>query len=221
MGHRSESHTRVPTASAAGPLSLGVSAQELECAMGSVTRFDEIRLALFIATTVAVTVISWRTIFNIRSHGFFRFIVWEAIAALILWNLPHWFTEPFSPNQLLSWILLFGSLYVVWQGVSQLRTAKRSSSRSECELYAFERTSELVTSGIYRYIRHPLYASLLYLAWGAFLKDISWVSVILVLLASASLFATAKADEQECIAYFGDQYQQYMRRTKRFIPFVL
>lgn len=66
-----------------------------------------------------------------------------------------------------------------------------------------------------------LYASLLYLAWGAFLKDISWVSVILVLLASASLFGTAKADEKECIEYFGDQYQQYMGRTKRFIPFVL
>lgn len=185
------------------------------------TLFDEIRLALFIATTVAVTVISWRTLLNIRSHGFFRFIAWEAIAALILWNLPHWFSEPFSANQSLSWIVLFASLYVLWQGVSRLRTAKQSSSRTESELYAFERTSELVTSGIYQYIRHPLYASLLYLAWGAFLKDISWVSVVLVLAASASLFGTAKADEKECIEYFGDQYQQYMGRTKRFIPFVL
>jgi protein-S-isoprenylcysteine O-methyltransferase Ste14 len=135
--------------------------------------------------------------------------------------LPHWFSEPFSAKQLLSWILLFASLYFLWQGVSRLRTAKRSSNRSESELYAFERTSELVTSGIYHYIRHPLYASLLYLAWGAFLKDITWISVILLLVASVTLFATAKADENECIQYFGDPYKAYMERTKRFIPFVL
>jgi len=185
-----------------------------------VTFFDEIRLMLFIAATAGIAAISWRTMRNFRSHGFFRFFAWIAIAALILWNLPHWFTEPFSARQLLSWLLLFGSLYPLWQGVSQLRRAKRSGSRSESELYAFERTSELVTSGIYRYIRHPLYASLLYLTWGAFLKDISWVSFILGLSASACLLATAGADEKECIRYFGDPYRQYMGITKRFIPYV-
>ena len=185
------------------------------------TVFNEIRLAFFIVTTIFVTFISRRTILNFRSHGFYRFIAWEVIAALIIWNLPHWFSDPFSPKQLLSWTLLFASLYFLWQGVSRLRMAKRSSNRSESELYAFERTSELVTSGIYRYIRHPLYASLLYLAWGAFLKDISWISVILLIIASVTLFATARADENECIHFFGYQYKEYMEHTKRFIPFVL
>ena len=184
------------------------------------TVFDEIRLVLFIATTVVVTFISRRTILNFRSHGFYRFLAWEAIAALIIWNLPYWFSEPFSTKQFISWILLLASLFVLWQGVSQLREAKRSNSRSASELYAFERTSELVISGIYHYIRHPLYASLMYLAWGAFLKDISWISVILILVASVTLFTTARADENECIQYFGDQYKIYMKGTKRFIPFV-
>ena len=184
------------------------------------TTFNEIRLAFFIVTTVFVTFISRRTILNFRSHGFYRFLAWEAIAALIIWNLPYWFSEPFSAKQLISWTLLFASLFVLWQGVSQLRLAKRSNNRSARELYAFERTSELVTSGIYHYIRHPLYASLLYLAWGAFIKEISWISIILIIMASLSLFATARADEHECIQYFGDQYREYMESTKRFIPFV-
>jgi protein-S-isoprenylcysteine O-methyltransferase Ste14 len=184
------------------------------------TVFDEIRLILFIATTVVVTFISRRTILSFRSHGFYRFLTWETIAALIIWNLPHWFYEPFSIKQLISWILLIASLFVLWQGVSKLLGAKRSKNRSESELYDFERTSELVTSGIYRYIRHPLYSSLMYLAWGAFLKDISWISVILVLLASVALFATARADENECIQYFGEEYKTYMAGTKRFIPFM-
>ena len=184
------------------------------------TVFDEVRSALFIATTIVITFISWRTIFNFHSHGFYRFLAWEAIAALIIWNLPFWFSDPFSAKQLISWILLISSLFVLLQGVLRLRAAKRYSSRSESELFAFERTSELVTSGIYHYIRHPLYASLLYLALGAFLKDISWISVILIIMAGISLFATARADEKECIQYFGDQYKEYMEGTKRFIPFV-
>lgn len=183
--------------------------------------FNEIRLAFLIATTVFVIFISRRTILKFRSHGFYRFIAWEAIAALIIWNLPRWFSEPSSFKQLLSWALLIVSLLFLWQGVSRLRVAKRSNSRSEGELYAFERTSELVTSGMYRYIRHPLYASLLYLAWGSFLKDISWMSVILLIIASVTLFATARADENECVQYFGNQYKEYMERTKMFIPFVL
>ena len=183
--------------------------------------FNEFRIVLFIAATLGITIISRRTLFNFRSHGFYRFIAWEVIAALVIWNLPYWFSELTSISQVLSWIILFASLYVLWEGVSRLRSARRSGSRKDSELYGFERTSELITSGIYHYIRHPLYASLFYLAWGAFLKQISWVSTVLVVLASVSLLATAKADERECINYFGNQYKEYMQRTWMFIPLVI
>ena len=184
------------------------------------TSFDTARLVAFIAATVGLIIISRRALLNIRSHGFFRFVAWDAIVALILWNLPFWFADPFSISQLLAWIVLFASLFVLWLGVSRLRTGKPTDKRSENELYAFEKTSELVTSGIFRYIRHPLYASLMYLSWGAFLKDVSWISVTLMVVACVSLVATAKADEKECIQYFGAQYEQYMKRTKMFIPYL-
>ena len=170
---------------------------------------------------MGLTVISRKTLLNFRSHGFYRFIAWEAIAALILWNLPYWVSEPASPRQALSWVVLFASLYVLWEGVSRLRSAKLSGGREDSVLYAFERTSEMITSGIYHYIRHPLYASLLYLAWGAYLKEISWISTVFVVISSLSLVVTARADENECRHYFGDQYKDYMQHTKMFIPFVL
>jgi protein-S-isoprenylcysteine O-methyltransferase Ste14 len=185
-----------------------------------VTTFDEVRLAVFIAVSIALVVVSRRVLFNFRSHGFFRFFAWEAIVAVITWNSPFWFSDPFSGRQLLSWVLLFVSLVVLWQGVSLLRAARPTANRTDSELYGFEKTSELVTSGIYRHIRHPLYASLLYLAWGAFLKDISWISAALMVVASTALVATARADERECVQYFGPRYEEYMRRTKMFIPFV-
>ena len=184
------------------------------------TPSDAGRLVAFIIATAGLMTISWRSLFNIRSHGFFRFFAWETIVALVLWNLPFWFSDPLSIRQLFSWIVLGVSVVLLWQGVTLLRTGKPVGHRAESELFAFEKTTELVTSGVYRYIRHPLYASLMYLSWGAFLKDISWSSTVLTVAAGACLVATARADERECVQYFGPQYEQYMKKTKMFIPLV-
>ncbi|MCK7540462.1 MAG: hypothetical protein MZV63_61010 [Marinilabiliales bacterium] len=51
------------------------------------------------------------------------------------------------------------------------RASKPGITRVDEKLFRFEKTTELVTSGIYRYIRHPMYSSLLLLAWGIWLKQ--------------------------------------------------
>ena len=43
---------------------------------------------------------------------------------------------------------------------------------------------------------------------------------VLALAATACLVATAKADEAECLRFFGPDYLAYMKQTKRFVPFV-
>jgi protein-S-isoprenylcysteine O-methyltransferase Ste14 len=91
---------------------------------------------------------------------------------------------------------------------------------AEPSLLAFEKTTQLVTTGIYRYIRHPLYSSLLLLAWGIFFKAPSFAGGTLAALAAIFLVYTAKADERECVQFFGEEYLEYMKRTKRFIPFI-
>jgi protein-S-isoprenylcysteine O-methyltransferase Ste14 len=65
-----------------------------------------------------------------------------------------------------------------------------------------------------------MYGSLLFLAWGAFLKGVGWYTLCLVAVATAGLVATAKADEVECVRYFGPSYEEYMRRTRMFMPWV-
>jgi protein-S-isoprenylcysteine O-methyltransferase Ste14 len=77
-----------------------------------------------------------------------------------------------------------------------------------------------VTSGIYRFIRHPLYSSLLFLAWGVFFKDVNLAGAVLALVSSVFLVAAARADEAECIRYFGSEYEEYKKRTSMFIPFL-
>jgi protein-S-isoprenylcysteine O-methyltransferase Ste14 len=84
-----------------------------------------------------------------------------------------------------------------------------------------ENTTRLVTEGAYRYIRHPLYASLLCLAGGAWLKHVTPLTVILFAAAAVFLYATARVEERENLARFGQAYAEYMRRTRMFIPFIL
>ena len=130
-----------------------------------------IRIGLFLALSVFFAYVSRRALVRPRTHGFFRFFVWEALSALFLLNVPHWIDDPFGPRQLVSWTLITVSAALALAGARALRTyGQAGSQRTEPELYAFERTSCLVTRGIYRYLRHPLYSSLLFLAWGIFLK---------------------------------------------------
>lgn len=181
-----------------------------------------VRYLVFGILSVPIIVLSWRTLFNIRSHGFYRFFAWECILWLLASNYKFWFDNPFSVKQILSWILLFYSIYPVVAGSVQLKKdGKPGSNRAEKALYAFEKTSKLVDTGIFKYIRHPLYSSLIFLTWGIFLKYPTGFLFVVALLSSAFLYLTAFFDEKECIQYFGDQYRDYMKRTKRFIPFLI
>jgi protein-S-isoprenylcysteine O-methyltransferase Ste14 len=160
-------------------------------------------------------VIVWISIPSLRqpgSHGFYRFFAWEIILGAFVINLRGWFTHPFAWYQVISWILLVASLVPIIYGVILLRKVGKPTDELEA-------TTHLVTTGIYRFIRHPLYASLLYLVCGLFFKSPSLLDGCMAVVATAFLFATARADEAECIVKFGAEYARYMRKTKMFIPF--
>ncbi len=180
-----------------------------------------IRIIIFIVGSTYFAILSWRTFKNPKSHGLYRFFAFEWILFLILLNVPFWFRNPFSMLQLVSWSLLFISIYLVIEGVRLLRELGGYKTRGDnSETYQFEETNHLVTEGIFKYIRHPLYSSLLFLAWGAFLKHISLCGSIGVLLATTSLLLTTKMEERENLLHFGTSYAEYMKSTKMFIPYV-
>jgi protein-S-isoprenylcysteine O-methyltransferase Ste14 len=177
---------------------------------------------IFIGLSIPIVILSRASLTRPRSHGFWRFLAWEAILALGLLHVDHWFANPFAWHQLISWFLLIVCCVPVVWGVINLRGRGRPAERREGDptLVAFEKTTELVTTGIYRYIRHPLYSSLLLLTWGVFFKQPSWLGAGLSIASTVFLVLTALADEAECRSFFGTSYDAYMRRTKRFIPFV-
>jgi protein-S-isoprenylcysteine O-methyltransferase Ste14 len=180
------------------------------------------KIVVFCLGSALLIFISRASLRNPRSHGFFRFFAWEAILALFLLNVDHWFENPLAWYQVIAWILLVICIVpVVWGTLLLRKRGRPVEERSgDTSLLAFEKTTQRVTSGIYKYIRHPLYSSLLLLALGIFFKLPSWVGALLALLAVLFLSLTARADEAECCGFFGTAYQEYMRTTRRFIPFL-
>ncbi len=177
----------------------------------------------FALGSIILTVISWTSLHHPDSHGFHRFFAWEAILALLVINAPGWFSNWLAWHQIISWILLIACIVPLIFGIQSLRARGKPNKdeRPDAQLLAFERTTKLVTSGIYKYIRHPLYSSLLLLGWGVFFKEPSQTGITLVLIATLFLNATARADEAECIQVFGTDYQEYMKQSKMFIPYIL
>jgi protein-S-isoprenylcysteine O-methyltransferase Ste14 len=79
----------------------------------------------------------------------------------------------------------------------------------------------LVASGIYRYVRHPLYLSyiLYWLSWSASLKFVfPSIAVFVVLLTLYIL--SIRLEERELEQKFGDEHREYRERTALLLPYV-
>ena len=181
-----------------------------------------ISTVIFAIGSIPIVWLSRWSLLHPTSHGFSRFFGFEAILALIVLNAPHWFRHAFGVQQVLSWLLLIVSIVLVVWGVILLRRFGQPRPTSEdSPVFEWENTESLVTTGVYRYIRHPMYSALLFLAWGALLKSVTISTLVLAGVATLALAATAKAEEAENVTRFGQEYRDYMKRTRRFVPFVL
>lgn len=78
----------------------------------------------------------------------------------------------------------------------------------------------LVTTGPYAYIRHPIYASILYFLWAAVFSHPSVINLILGAIGTIGACIRIYAEEHLIINQY-PQYADYAARTKRVIPFLL
>lgn len=99
-----------------------------------------------------------------------------------------------------------------FSGLAQLR----GQDDSLCSPDARGRGGSLVTSGLYRLVRHPLYTSGLLFLWAN--PVVSWNGLAFNLGASAYLVIGALFEERKLLAEFGPAYAEYRRRTPMLIP---
>jgi|SRR5690349_6439610 len=83
---------------------------------------------------------------------------------------------------------------------------------------ATRKQHQLVTSGPYRWVRHPLYTigASLFIAFGMIADN--WLIAVLGMLAFIGMAIRTPKEEANLIEKFGDEYREYMKRTGRFFP---
>jgi protein-S-isoprenylcysteine O-methyltransferase Ste14 len=82
-------------------------------------------------------------------------------------------------------------------------------------------TGKLVTSGVYKFIRHPQYTGLLLLSLGMLIEWATLPMLIMFPVMVGMYVRLAKREEKDILREFGNDYKRYMAKTKMFIPFVV
>jgi protein-S-isoprenylcysteine O-methyltransferase len=138
------------------------------------------------------------------------------IAALLLPHLPIFHLLNFAPvNANASGI----GVMVCLAGMALLVWGRQCLGRNWSQTVSVKKGHELVTSGPYRYVRHPMYAGGLIACLGsAMAGGGAWIFLLIIL--GAIFFWRVGAEDKLMAQQFPNQYPDYKKRTKALIPFV-
>ncbi len=110
-------------------------------------------------------------------------------------------------------LTIAGMLFSVW--------ARQHIGRNWSGIVTIKEGHELVTSGPYALVRHPIYTGLLLAFVGSAIAGAEWRGVLAVAIAFWALWRKLRIEEQWMQEQFGEAYQAYRRRVSALIPFVL
>jgi protein-S-isoprenylcysteine O-methyltransferase Ste14 len=126
------------------------------------------------------------------------------------------FAHPlFTPPLALGWIgaalTAIGIGVAIW---ARVNLGRNWSSRP-----AVKEQHELVTTGPYAYVRHPIYSGIMLAALGTALTS-SIFGIGMFIVISITFALRLNKEEQIMLELFPEQYPAYQKRTKRLVPFV-
>ena len=78
-------------------------------------------------------------------------------------------------------------------------------------------TDKPFTSSVYRFSRHPMYLSMIFVYLGVSIAAASWLFLLITVITFFLQLYQAKKEERYCCEKYGGAYREYMRRTARWI----
>jgi protein-S-isoprenylcysteine O-methyltransferase Ste14 len=133
-------------------------------------------------------------------------------------TLPGWLGQRFWPR---SWMHYWIGVSVVAVGLGFAVWARRALGRNWSGTVTLKEEHELIRSGPYRWIRHPIYTGLVLGFVGTALARGEWRGVVAVLIVVAALWRKLRLEELWMRELFGAQYDDYRRHSWALIPWVL
>ena len=161
-----------------------------------------------------------------QTKGYFRYFIWIRIAiflaAIAIIRLSHASGTKFNYPALVVHngyadvvgVVIFGLglALAIWARLNLGHNWGMPMSRKD--------KPEMVTSGPYKYVRHPIYSGILAALLGtALVVNLYW---LLIMLLAGIYFVFSAAEEEKYLqTVFPDSYRSYMKQTKMLVPFLL
>ena len=158
-----------------------------------------------------------------RQEGLFIMISLRLIGVAGLTGLIAYLIKPAS----MAWAAVPLPVWLRWTGVGFALTGGlllvwmfRSLGRNLTDTVATRKTHTLVTTGPYRWIRHPFYTLAALLVLANSLAAANWFFFVMGCGMFVLLAIRTRKEEENLIARFGADYRDYMQRTGRFVPWL-
>lgn len=132
-----------------------------------------------------------------------------------------WMIDP----QWMAWSSIGIPLWLRWIGVAVvgcwgilLVWTFQNLGKNLTDTVVTRKDHALVTSGPYRFVRHPFYLSFALGIFGGSLAMANWFMLLAGVIPLGFLVARTRIEEEKLVERFGVEYQNYMRRVGRFVP---
>jgi protein-S-isoprenylcysteine O-methyltransferase Ste14 len=144
------------------------------------------------------------------------------VCAVALLSLPSvqlpWVNERFLPSGALPFwngaaITAGGLLFSFW--------GRRHLGKNWSQAVTVKKDHELITSGPYALVRHPIYTGLLLAFIGSAVARGEWRGLIAVALVFGALWQKLRLEEKWMRAQFGESYEAYSRRVAALVPYII
>jgi protein-S-isoprenylcysteine O-methyltransferase Ste14 len=126
----------------------------------------------------------------------------------------------------MSWADLPFPVWLRWTGVAiallgfaLLQWSQSTLGKNWSDTPRMMKEQALITSGPYRYVRHPIYTAFFTILSSTFLISANWmIGAAWIGMTALEIASRIQFEESLMIEYFGDQYREYMKKTGRLLP---
>jgi len=139
-----------------------------------------------------------------RRNNFERYI---SIIGNLFWLLAMGYSVflPFQPGTI--WFYIGSSVFII--GLTLMGIATYN--------FITTPTNLLITKGVYKLSRHPMYLATFFICLGAGIAAISWLFIFFSIIMALCFYQEALIEERYCLIKYGKTYQDYINRTPRLI----
>jgi len=123
--------------------------------------------------------------------------------------LPFWYLEH-EISLVFGWVLLFGSLIMVWVAQSHMRNSWRIGIDTE-------NSTKLVTKGFFSISRNPIFLGVMIANVGLFLVLPNAFTLLILSLSITSINTQIRLEEEFLTKVFGEEYKTYCRKVRRWL----